>query len=43
MFLNFDRKMLQWKPEDRNGVRDVFMDKWLLAGLTASGDVVREE
>lgn len=43
LFLAFMRKMLQWKPEDRASLQDVFIDEWLLADLIASGDVVREE
>jgi len=42
-FLAFMRKMLQWKPEDRSDCKDIFFDEWLLADLTASGEVVREE
>lgn len=43
LFLTFMRKMLQWRPEDRGTVEDVFMDEWLLADLIESGDVVRED
>jgi serine/threonine-protein kinase SRPK3 len=43
LFLNFFRKMLQWKPEDRSDIQDVFMDEWLLADLIEAGEVVREE
>lgn len=42
LFLSFLRKMLQWKPEDRSDILDIFMDEWLLADLIESGDVVRE-
>lgn len=41
LFLQFMRKMLQWKPEDRKDLEDVFMDEWLLADLIESGEVVR--
>jgi serine/threonine-protein kinase SRPK3 len=43
LFLNFFRKMLQWKPEDRSDIRDIFMDEWLLADLIEAGEVVCEE
>jgi serine/threonine-protein kinase SRPK3 len=33
LFLNIFRKMLQWKPEDRSDIQDIFMDEWLLADL----------
>lgn len=42
-FLRFVRKMLQWKPEDRKPIREVFTDEWLLADLIESGEVVREK
>jgi serine/threonine-protein kinase SRPK3 len=42
LFLNFFRKMLQWKPEDRSDIQDIFMDEWLLADLIEAGEVVRE-
>jgi hypothetical protein len=29
LFLTFMRKMLQWKPEDRKGIRDIIEDEWL--------------
>ncbi|KAK1074740.1 hypothetical protein LTR74_000984 [Friedmanniomyces endolithicus] len=38
-FLTFMRKMLQWKPEDRKDLEDVFMDEWLLADLIEAGVV----
>ncbi|KAK1809531.1 hypothetical protein LTR12_016093 [Friedmanniomyces endolithicus] len=41
LFLNFMKKMLQWRPEDRKDIRDVFMDDWFLADLIESGEVVR--
>lgn len=37
------RKMLQWKPEDRSDIQDIFMDEWLLADLIETGEVVRED
>jgi hypothetical protein len=43
LFLIFIRKMLQWRPEDRGDIQDVFMDEWLLADLIESGEVVREK
>jgi len=43
LFLNFFRKMLQWKPEDRSDIQDIFMDEWLLADLIEAGEVVCEE
>lgn len=42
LFLAFMRKMLQWRPEDRDTLEDVFMDEWLLADLIASGVVRRD-
>ncbi|KAK0823631.1 hypothetical protein LTR73_008324 [Friedmanniomyces endolithicus] len=39
LFLIFIRKMLQWKPEDRKDLEDVFMDEWLLADLIEAGVV----
>lgn len=42
LFLVFMRKMLQWKPEDRKGIRDIIEDEWLLADLIEIGQVVRE-
>lgn len=42
LFLNFFKKMLQWKPEDRSDIQDIFMDEWLLADLIEAGEVVRE-
>lgn len=42
LFLAFIRKMLQWKPEARSSIDDVFTDEWLFADLVASGDIVRE-
>ena len=42
LFLTFMRKMLQWKPEDRKGIRDIIEDEWLLADLIESGQVVRD-
>lgn len=42
LFLVFMRKMLQWKPEDRKGIRDIIEDEWLLADFIESGQVVRE-
>lgn len=42
LFLNFFRKMLRWKPEDRSDIQDIFMDEWLLADLIEAGEVVRE-
>ncbi|KAK3074287.1 hypothetical protein LTR53_003398 [Teratosphaeriaceae sp. CCFEE 6253] len=41
-FLTFMRKMLQWKPEDRDDIQEVFMDEWLLADLIETGEVVRD-
>jgi len=38
-FLNFISKMLQWKPEDRASLDDIFWDEWLLADLIKSGKV----
>ena len=29
LFLQFMRKMLQWKPEDRHSARDLLEDPWL--------------
>jgi serine/threonine-protein kinase SRPK3 len=43
LFLNFFKKMLQWKPEDRSDIQDIFMDEWLLADLIEAGEVVCEE
>lgn len=43
LFLTFLRKMLQWRPEDRKGIQDVFMDEWLLDDLIKAGEVVREQ
>lgn len=37
LFLHFLRKMLQWRPEDRSGLHDIFFDEWLLADLIESG------
>jgi len=42
LFLTFMRKMLQWKPEDRKGIRDIIQDEWLLADLIEGGQVVRD-
>lgn len=42
-FLQFMRKMLQWRPEDRSSWKDILMDEWLLADLIESGEVVVEE
>ncbi|KAK0878896.1 hypothetical protein LTR87_007346 [Friedmanniomyces endolithicus] len=39
LFLTFMRKMLQWKPEDRKNLEEVFMDEWLLADLIEAGVV----
>lgn len=39
LFLRFIRKMLQWKPEDREPLEDVYMDEWLLADLIKAGEV----
>jgi hypothetical protein len=33
--------MLQRKPDDRSAIEDVFMDKWFLADMIESGQVVR--
>ena len=41
-FITFMRRMLQWNPEDRQDVKGVFWDEWLLADLIESGEVVRE-
>jgi serine/threonine-protein kinase SRPK3 len=35
--------MLQWKPEDRSDIQDIFMDEWLLADLIEAGEVSWEE
>jgi serine/threonine-protein kinase SRPK3 len=43
LFLKFFRKMLQWKPEDRSDIQDIFMDEWLLADLIEAGEVSWEE
>lgn len=42
LFLNFIRKMLQWRTEDRKALKDVFNDEWLWADLIESGEVVRD-
>lgn len=42
LFLRFLRKMLQWKPEDRQSLRDIIADEWLLADLIEDGQVVRD-
>lgn len=42
LFLTFMRKMLQWKPENRKGIRDIIEDEWLLADLIEGGQVVRD-
>ncbi|KAM3421860.1 hypothetical protein BST61_g2237 [Cercospora zeina] len=39
-FLALMRKILQWRPEDRSGIQDVYVDDWLFADLIASGEVV---
>lgn len=39
LFLSFIRKMLQWRPEDRGGILDIFWDEWLLADLIESGEI----
>lgn len=41
LFLKFMRKLLQWKPEERKGIRDITEHEWLLADLIESGQVVR--
>lgn len=41
LFLIFMRAILQWKPEDRSDLEDVYMDEWLMADKIESGDVVR--
>lgn len=43
VFLNFIRKMLRWKPEDRTNCNDTYVDEWLLADLIESGEIVRRE
>lgn len=43
LFLTFIRKMLQWKPEDRSGIRDLYTDEWSCEDLIRSEQVVREE
>lgn len=42
-FLAFMRKMIQWKPEDRSSIEDIFMDEWLLADLIESGEIVVDD
>lgn len=42
-FLDFMRKMLQWKPEDRGNWDDVFFSEWLVADLIESGQIVRDD
>jgi hypothetical protein len=42
LFLVFIRKMLQWKPEDRCAIEDLFTDEWFCADLIRSGKVARE-
>lgn len=41
-FVDFMRKMLQWKPEDRHDLNDVFLSEWLVADLIESGQVIRD-
>lgn len=40
-FLILMRKMLQWRPEDRCSIEDIYLDEWMMADLIASGEVVR--
>lgn len=42
LFLDFLRKMLQWRSEDRKSIRDIISDEWLLADLIEDGQVVRD-
>ncbi|KAL8967014.1 MAG: hypothetical protein Q9183_003108 [Haloplaca sp. 2 TL-2023] len=42
-FITFMRKMLQWKPEDRQNAGGVYWDEWFLADLIESGEVVRDD
>jgi hypothetical protein len=42
MFIAFLKAMLQWKPEDRSSLEDIFMDEWLLADVIKAGEVVRK-
>nr|POE71817.1 serine/threonine-protein kinase srpk [Quercus suber] len=41
-FLEFMRKMLKWKPEDRSDCNDIFFSEWLVADLIESGQIVRD-
>ncbi|KAF2211073.1 hypothetical protein CERZMDRAFT_112879 [Cercospora zeae-maydis SCOH1-5] len=41
-FLALMRKMLQWRPEDRSSIQDVYVDDWLFADLISSGEVVHD-
>ncbi|KAL8868786.1 MAG: hypothetical protein Q9174_004754 [Haloplaca sp. 1 TL-2023] len=42
-FAAFMRKMLQWKPEDREDAEDLYWDEWLLADLIEKGEVVYDD
>lgn len=42
LFLRFFRKMLQWKPGDRQDIKGIFWDEWLLDDLIKSGEVERK-
>lgn len=42
-FLEFMRKMLQWRPEDRSDCNDIFFSEWLVADLIESGQIVRDD
>ncbi|KAF2215355.1 hypothetical protein CERZMDRAFT_110054 [Cercospora zeae-maydis SCOH1-5] len=42
-FLDFMKKVLQWRPEDRSDCNDIFFSEWPVADLIESGQIVREE
>ncbi|PIA97368.1 SRSF protein kinase 2 [Cercospora beticola] len=39
-FLNLMRKTLQWRPEDRCSIEDIYLDEWMMADLITSGEIV---
>lgn len=39
-FLAFIRKMLRWRPEDREDAGSLLSDEWLLKELIESGAVI---
>jgi len=43
LFLNFIRGMLQWNPEDRSAIQDMFTDEWFCDDLLRSGKAVRKK